>query len=524
MNKKIIMADESRMALVKGAQKLVDAVKITLGPKGRNVVLERGNSTPLITNDGVTIAKEIELKDKFENLGASIIKQVCTKTNDIAGDGTTTACVLAGSILCEGAKHLATGANPILLRDGIAKAVDFATQKLKERSHPITSNEEIRQIATISAGDSSIGELISQAIEKVTKDGIVHLVESNFASTKLEIVEGYKFNRGYLSPYMCTDGIKMEAILDNPYILVTNKKLVNLNEFVPILEEVSRQGASLLIIADDIDGDALATLVVNKVRGNLNVVGVKAPSFADRKIEELEDIATFVGATLIKDNITDTHSLDISYLGRAKSIIVGKDSTTIISGNANQEQLSLRISQLKSQIENATNNYDKEILQERLGKLTNQVAQIKVGAPTEVEMKEKKLRIEDAINATKSALLEGIVAGGGVALFKLEQEVKNFALTLDGDYKLGALTIANSLTAPLKQICLNSGVEPAIVVDKLSSCDDNFGYDALNNTSVDMLKFGIIDPTLVTRSALQNAGSIASTMLTTDCLVVDDMD
>lgn len=524
MDKKIIMSDESRIALANGAQKLVDAVKITLGPKGRNVVLERGNSTPLITNDGVTIAKEIELKNKFENLGASIIKEVCTKTNEIAGDGTTTACVLAGSILHEGTKHLMAGANPILLRDGIAKAVDFTTNRLKENSHPITSNEEIKQIATISAGDSSIGELIAQAIEAVGKDGIINLSESNLASTKLEVVEGLKFNRGYISPYMCTDSIKMEANLDNPYILVTNKKLVNLNEFLPILEEVSRQGANLLIIADDIDKDALATLVVNKVRGNLKVVAVKAPSFGDRKNEELEDIAIFSGTELIKDQLTDTKSLDISYLGKAKSVVVSKDHTTIISGESDIEKLSSRTLQLKQQIEKATNSYDREILQERLSKLLGKVAQIKVGAITEVELKEKKLRIEDAVNATKSALLEGVIAGGGVALLKLNDEVKKFAYTLDGDYRLGALAVANSLTAPLKQICLNSGVEPAIVIEKVANSPVNFGYDALSNNYVDMFSVGIIDPTLVTRSALQNAGSIASTMLTTDCLVVDDID
>lgn len=519
------MAEDARKSLLLGANKLVDTVKVTLGPKGRNVVLSRGYSTPLVTNDGVTIAKEIELKDPFENLGASIIKEVCIKTNDIAGDGTTTASVLAQSILQEGIKNFVAGANPILLRDGINKAINFAVELLKQNSYPIAKTEEIKNIASISASDESVGELIAEAIDQVGKDGIVNLEESSQTFTKLEIVEGLQFGRGYLSPYMCTDTIKMQANLDNPFILITNKKLNNLNDFVGLLEEISKQNANLLIIADDIDGDALATLVVNKVRGTLNAVAVKSPSFGDRKNEELEDIATFVGAKVIKDNLTDTKTVDMSYLGRAKTVKITKDNTTIIEGKSDKNELENRIALIKNQIDNATNNYDKDIYKERLGKLSGKVALIKVGAITELEMKEKKLRIEDAINATKSALLEGIIVGGGVALLKLTDKIKEYAMTLDGDYKLGAIIVANSLSAPIKQICENAGVESALVIDKiLSNTNANFGYNALTGEFVDMLEAGIIDPTLVTRSALQNAGSIASTMLTTECLVVDDME
>lgn len=519
------MAEEARKSLLTGANKLVDTVKVTLGPKGRNVVLSRGYSTPLITNDGVTIAKEIELKDPFENLGASIIKEVCVKTNDIAGDGTTTASVLAQSILQEGIKNFVAGANPILLRDGINKAINFAVTQLKQNSYPIAKTEEIKNIASISAGDESVGELISQAIEQVGKDGIVNLEESSQTFTKLEIVEGLQFGRGYLSPYMCNDTVKMQVHLDNPYILITNKKLTNLNEIVPILENISKENASLLIIADDVDGDALATLVLNKVRGTLNAVAVKAPSFGDRKNEELEDIATFVGGKVVKENLTDTISLDMSYLGKAKSIKVTKDNTTIIAGKSNESELQERIALLKNQIANVDNDYDRSIYKERLGKLSGKVALIKVGAITEVEMKEKKLRIEDAINATKSALLEGIIVGGGVALLKLTKTIKDFASKLTGDYRLGAMIVANSLSAPIKQICINAGVEPAIVIENILSHDNpNYGYNALNGEYVDMFEAGIIDPTLVTRSALQNAGSIASTMLTTECLVVDELE
>lgn len=525
MNKKIIMSDESRTALLAGAQKLVDAVKITLGPKGRNVVLERGNSTPLITNDGVTIAKEIELKDKFENLGASIIKEVCIHTNNIAGDGTTTASVLAQSILKDGIKNFTAGANPILLREGISKAINFASEKLKSISTPIEDIEKIKQVATVSSQDEFVGNLIGEAINKIGKDGSITLEESSQTMTELKIVEGLQFDRGYISPYFCTDNTKMEANLINPYILITNKKLTSLGDLVTILEKISHEGASLLIVADDIDGDALATLVLNKVRGTLNVVGVKSPSFGDRRNEELQDLATFVGAKFIMDEFSSLKDVDISDLGHAKRVNITKDKTTIIEGMNDTNELNNRIEKIKEQILLATNNYDKDVLKERLGKLVGGVAVIKVGAITEVEMKEKKLRIEDALNATKSAISEGIVPGGGVALLSIFKEVKDFAETLSGDYKLGAMLVANSLSAPLKQICLNAGVEPSIVLEKiLNSENKNYGYDALNNSYVDMISAGIIDPTLVTRSALQNAGSIASTMLTTECLIVDDVD
>lgn len=523
--KKILSSNEAREKLMAGANKLVDTVKITLGPKGRNVVLARGNSTPLITNDGVTIAKEIELKDPFENLGASIIKEVCIHTNNIAGDGTTTASVLAQSILKEGIKNFTAGANPILLREGIAKAINFASEELKKISIKIEDIEKIKQVATISSQDREVGELIAEAISKIGKDGSITLEDSTHASTELKIVEGMQFDRGYISPYFCTDNIKMEAELTNPYVLITNKKLTTLNDLVPVLEKISQESASLLIIADDIDGDALATLVLNKVRGTLNVVGVKSPSFGDRRNEELQDLASFTGAKFIMDDFCSLKEINISDLGRAKRINISKDRTTIIEGNNNQEELKERVEKIKEQLSSASNNYDRDILKERLGKLVGGVAVIKVGAITEVEMKEKKLRIEDALNATRSAILEGIVAGGGVALLSIYKDVANFASTLDGDYKLGAMIVANSLSAPIKQILKNAGTEPSIIIDKILSSDNkNFGYNALTNQFVDMLDSGIIDPTLVTRSALQNAGSIASTMLTTECLVVDDID
>lgn len=523
--KEIISSDKAREKLVAGANKLVDTLKITLGPKGRNVVLSRGYSTPLITNDGVTIAKEIELKDPFENMGANIIKEVCVHTNEVAGDGTTTASVLAQSILQEGIKNFTAGANPILLREGIAKGVEFASTELTKLSTPVESLEKIKQVATISAQDEQVGQLISEAISKVGKDGSITLEESSHTSTELKIVEGLQFNRGYISPYLCTDNIKMEAELANPYIFVTNKKLTNLNDLVNILEQISNEGASLLIIADDVDQDALATLVLNKVRGTLKAVAVKSPSFADRRNEELEDLATFVGAKFIMDDFCSLKDVTINDLGRAKRVNVTKDNTTIIEGLNNQEDLQNRINKIKEQIKNSTNNYDKDILQERLGKLSGGVAVIKVGAMTEVEMKEKKLRIEDALNATKSAILEGIVAGGGVALLKISKSVEEFANSLQDDYKLGALIVAKSLSSPIKQICLNSGVEPANIIEKIKESNEpNFGYNALSNEFCDMFSAGIIDPTLVTRSALQNAGSIASTMLTTECLVCDVVD
>lgn len=523
MSKQIVSSDLARQKLINGADKLVNTVKITLGPKGRNVVLSRGMSTPLITNDGVTIAKEIELKDEFENLGASIIKEVCVKTNDVAGDGTTTASVLAQALLKEGIKNFTAGANPIILRQGIEKAIQVAVNHLKQLSKPVEDFKSISQLASISAGDTRVGELIYQAMERVGKDGIITIEESNSVSTELNVVEGMQFNRGYISSYMCNDTNKMQATLENPYILITNKKISNFQEILPIIETLATNGSSLLIVADDVEGDALATLVLNKVRGLFNCVCVKAPSFGDRRKEELIDIATFVGATYISDeegqNLKD---LTIEHLGKCKQAIITKDNCTLICGENSNQKIEERILCIKSQLNEADNNYDKEVLSERIGKLSGAVAQIRVGALTEVELKERKLRIEDALNATKAGVEEGIVPGGGTALLKCIKLLRDFANTLDGDLKTGALIVANSLSAPIKQICINAGVDSGVVINNiLSNPDEYYGYDALTDTYCNMVQAGIIDPTKVTRSALQNAGSIASTMLTTEALVAD---
>ena len=521
--KKILSGDNARQKLISGADKLVDTVKITLGPKGRNVVLSRGMSTPLITNDGVTIAKEIELDDSFENLGASIIKEVCVKTNDVAGDGTTTASVLAQAIIKEGNKNFTAGANPIILRQGIEKAIEVAVDKLKSLSKPVEDFKAISQLASISAGDNQVGELISHAMERVGRDGIITIEESNSVSTELNVVEGMQFNRGYISSYMCNDTNKMQATLDNPYILVTNKKISNFADILPIIENLANMGASLLIIADDVEGDALATLVLNKVRGIFNCVAVKAPSFGDRRREELIDFATFVGATYISDEVgQNLKDISLENLGKCKQVIVTKDNTTLISGSGSHQNIQERILCIKSQLNNADNNYDKEVLTERIGKLSGAVAQIRVGALTEVELKERKLRIEDALNATKAGVEEGIVPGGGTALLKCIKCVLDYANTLEGDLKTGALIVANSLSAPIKQICINAGVDSGVVINEVLKNDDEYyGYDALNNKYCNMISDGIIDPTKVTRSALQNAGSVASTLLTTEALVTD---
>ena len=523
MSKKILSGDESRQKLVAGADKLVDTVKITLGPKGRNVVLSRGLTTPLITNDGVTIAKEIELEDDFENLGANIIKEVCVKTNDVAGDGTTTASVLAQAIIKEGIKNFTAGANPIILRQGIEKAIEVTVNKLKQMSKPVEDFKAISQLASISAGDERVGELIYQAMERVGRDGIITIEESNSVSTELNVVEGMQFNRGYISSYMCNDTNKMQATLDNPYILITNKKISNFQDLLPIIETLATNGSSLLIIADDVEGDALATIVLNKVRGIFNCVAVKAPSFGDRRIEELIDLSTFVDATYISDEEGQSlKEITIQNLGRCKQAIITKDNTTLISGAGSNQNIQDRILCIKSQLEVADNNYDKEILAERIGKLSGAVAQIRVGALTEVELKERKLRIEDALNATKAGVAEGIIPGGGTALLKCIKDVHNFALTLDGDLRTGALIVKNCLTAPIKQICINAGVDPGVVINNiLSNPDEYYGYDALTNSYCNMVQAGIIDPTKVTRSALQNAGSVASTLLTTEALVAD---
>ena len=523
MSKKIVSGDEARQKLIAGADKLVDTVKITLGPKGRNVVLSRGATTPLITNDGVTIAKEIELEDEFENLGVNIIKEVCVKTNGVAGDGTTTASVLAQAIIKEGIKNFTAGANPIILRQGIEKAINVAVNKLKQMSKPVEDFKAISQLASISSGDEHVGELIYQAMERVGKDGIITIEESNSVSTELQVVEGMQFNRGYISSYMCTDQNKMECVLDNPYILITNKKISVFQDILPIVEQLASNGSSLLIISEDVEGDALTTLVLNKVRGLFNCVAVKAPSFGDRRKEELIDLATFVGADYISEEIgQNLKDVNINNLGKCKQAIITKDTTTLISGNGSNENVNNRITYIKSQLELADNSYDKEIYAERIGKLSGAVAQIKVGALTEVELKEKKLRIEDALNATKAGVQEGIVAGGGTALLNCIQDVQNFANSLEGDLKTGALIVCNSLCAPIKQICINAGIDYGVVINTIiNNPSTTFGYDALKNVYCDMVECGIIDPTKVTRSALQNAGSVASTMLTTECLVTD---
>ncbi|MFQ6724081.1 MAG: chaperonin GroEL [Clostridia bacterium] len=526
MSKQILSNEQARQKLIDGANKLVDTVKITLGPKGRNVVLARGMSTPLITNDGVTIAKEIELEDAFENLGASIIKEVCIKTNDVAGDGTTTASVLAQAMLKEGIKNFTAGANPIILRQGIEQAINVAVNKLKQLSQPVEDFKSISQLASISAGDTRVGELIYQAMERVGKNGIITIEESNSVSTELNIVEGLQFNRGYISSYMCNDTNKMQATLENPYILITNKKISNFQDLLPIIETLANIGASLLIIADDVEGDALATLVLNKVRGIFNCVCVKAPSFGDRRREELIDFATFVGATYISDEVgQNLKDITIENLGKCKQIIVTKDTTTLISGAGSNQNIEDRIQCIKSQLSEVDNSYDKEVLSERIGKLSGAVAQIRVGALTEVELKERKLRIEDALNATKAGIEEGIVPGGGSALLKCIKEVLTFANSLDGDLKTGALIVVNSLSSPIKQICINAGEDPGVVINNiLTNSNEYYGYDALNNKYCNMIEQGIIDPTKVTRSALQHAGSIASTMLTTEALVADIKD
>ncbi|MBE7082684.1 MAG: chaperonin GroEL [Clostridiales bacterium] len=524
MAKQIKYGKEARQALENGVNKLVDAVKITLGPKGRNVVLDKKYASPLITNDGVTIAKEIELEDAFENMGAQLIKEVSIKTNDVAGDGTTTASVLAQAIIREGVKLFDNGANPIMLKKGIDKAVEVVVEHLKEQSTPVGSSKEIAQVASISAGDEKIGDLIALAMEKVGKDGIITLEESKTMQTELVVVEGLQFDRGYLSAYMCTNTEKMIAELDNPYILITDKKISSIQEILLILEQIVKTGDKLLIIADDVEGEALATLVLNKMRGTFTCVAVKAPSFGDKRKAMLEDIAILTGGQYINEEMgTNLTSLTLDMLGRAKTIKVDKDNTTIVAGFGESEKLQARINSIKEQLKTENSEYEKEKLTERLAKLSGGVAVIKVGAPTEVEMKEKKLRIEDALSATKAASSEGIVAGGGVALLKASAKLEAEIQKLTGDVKLGASLVLKALEEPICQIAKNCGVEPTQVLNNLKANlnDKAYGYDALNNTYCDMFACGIIDPTKVTRSALQNAGSVAGTLLTTECLVAD---
>ena len=523
MAKQIKYGDEARKLLENGVNVIADTVKITLGPKGRNVVLDKKFGAPLITNDGVTIAKEIELEDPFENMGAQLVKEVSTKTNDVAGDGTTTAVVLAQAIVKEGLKNLAAGANPVILKKGIASAVDTAVAKIQSISKPVESKLAIQQVASISAGDEKIGELISKAMEIVGKDGVITVEEGKTMATELTTVEGMQFDRGYASAYMVTNTEKMEAVLDNPYILITDKKISALQEILPIIEPIAQQGARLLIIAEDVEGDALAALIVNKLKGVLNCVAVKAPGFGDRRKAMLEDIAVLTGGTVISSDLGyEFKDVTPDMLGRAAQVKVDKDNTTIIDGSGAAEDIKARVASLKAQIAETTSDYDREKLQERLAKLAGGVAVINVGAATEVEMKEKKLRIEDALAATRAAVEEGIVPGGGVALLSTIPELKKLVGSLHGDEKTGAAIVMKAIEEPVRQIAKNAGFDGSVVVNNiLASKKPNYGFDALKNVYTDMVASGIIDPTKVSRSVLQNAASVAATLLTTESIVTD---
>ncbi len=523
MAKQIKTGEDARKSLENGVNILADTVKITLGPKGRNVVLDRKYGAPLITNDGVTIAKEIELEDALENMGAQLVKEVSTKTNDVAGDGTTTAVVLAQAIIKEGLKNVAAGANPIILKKGIAKAVEVAVNELKSISKTIDGKTAIAQVASISAGDEAVGTLISDAFEKVGKDGVITIQESKTMQTNLETVDGMQFDRGYASAYMVTNTDKMECVFDNPAILITDKKISSIQEILPVIEPIAQQGMKLLIIAEDVEGDALAALVVNKLKGIFNCVAVKAPGFGDRRKAMLEDIAILTGGTVISSELgLDFKDFTMDMLGHAAQIKVDKENTTIVDGAGDDQEIVNRINAIKSQIAESTSDYDKEKLQERLAKLAGGVAVINVGAATEVEMKEKKLRIEDALSATRAAVEEGIVPGGGVALLSTVKTVKKFAQTLSGDERTGAEIIAKAIEAPIRQIAVNAGLDGSVIVNKITTSKKaNYGFDFLNNVYVDMVKTGIIDPTKVSRSALQNAASVASTLLTTESVVAD---
>ena len=524
MAKMILQGEQARKSLEAGVNKLADTVKITLGPKGRNVVLGKKYALPLITNDGVTIAKEIELADPFENLGAELIREVSVKTNDVAGDGTTTACVLAQAIIREGLKNFTAGANPIILKKGIFKAVDVAVEELKKLSKPVSSSKDIEQVASISAEDEEVGKLIAEAMEKVGNDGVITVEESQTMNTELSVVEGMQFDRGYLSPYMSPNTEKMTAEMDNPYILITDKKISNLKEILPLLEQLVKVGGKLLIIADDVEGEALTALILNKLRGSLNVVAVKAPSYGDKRKAMLEDIAILTGGIFVSADLgMDFSSITLENLGRAKTVKVDKDSTTIVEGAGDSAKIKARVKQIRDQMSLVTNDYEKEKLQERLAKLAGGVAVVKVGAATEVEMKEKKLRIEDALSATKAATEEGIVPGGGVALLKTTPAVKKLVDSLSGDEKTGASIVLRALEEPIRQIASNAGIDGGVVVNKIyeNLSKPAFGFDALNNEYVDMIKKGILDPTKVTRSALQNAASVSATLLTTEALVVE---
>ncbi len=523
MAKQLKHGEDARKALQKGVDTLADTVKITLGPKGRNVVLDKKYGAPLITNDGVTIAKEIELEDAFENMGAQLVKEVSTKTNDVAGDGTTTAVILAQAMIDEGLKNVAAGANPVILKKGISGAVNVAVDELKKISKPVSDKNSIGQVASISAGDENVGNLISEAMEKVGKDGVITIEESKTMKTELTTVEGMQFDRGYASAYMVTNTDKMEAVLESPLILITDKKISSIQEILPIIEPIAQQGQRLLIIAEDVEGDALAALVVNKLKGVFNCVAVKAPGFGDRRKAMLEDIAALTGGTVISSDLGyEFKDVTPDMLGRAATVKVDKDNTTIVGGAGDASAIEARKQAIKSQIEATTSDYDKEKLQERLAKLSGGVAVINVGAATEIEMKEKKLRIEDALNATKAAVQEGIVPGGGIALISTIKVLEKYVETLTGDEKTGAQIVLKAVQAPLKQIALNAGLDGAVILNEILKADKaNFGFNALTNEYTDMVESGIIDPTKVTRSALENAASVAGVFLTTEAVVAD---
>ena len=522
MAKEIKFGVDARKALETGVNKLADTVRVTLGPKGRNVVLDKSFGAPLITNDGVTIAKEIELEDAFENMGAQLVKEVATKTNDVAGDGTTTATVLAQAMINEGMKNLAAGANPIILRKGMKKATDCAVEAIKNMSETLSGKEQIAKVAAISAGDDQVGEMVADAMEKVSNDGVITIEESKTMQTELDLVEGMQFDRGYLSAYMATDMDKMEANLENPYILITDKKISNIQEILPLLEQIVQSSAKLLIIAEDVEGEALSTLVLNKLRGTFQVVAVKAPGYGDRRKEMLKDIAILTGGQVITEELgMDLKDTTMDQLGRAKSVKVQKENTIIVDGEGDKAEIEARVSQIRKQIEETTSEFDKEKLQERLAKLAGGVAVIRVGAATETEMQEAKLRMEDALAATRAAVEEGIIAGGGSAYIHASKEVSKMAATLEGDEKTGANIILKALEAPLRRIAENAGLEGSVIIDKVREENPGFGFNAYKEQYVNMVENGILDPAKVTRSALQNATSVASTLLTTESVVAN---
>ncbi|MDD6790463.1 MAG: chaperonin GroEL [Lachnospira sp.] len=522
MAKEIKFGIDATKALEAGVNKLADTVSVTLGPKGRNVVLDKSYGAPLITNDGVTIAKEIELEDKFENMGAQLVKEVATKTNDVAGDGTTTATVLAQAMINEGMRNVAAGANPIIIRKGMKKATDVAVEAIKGMSEPVKGKDQIAKVAAISASDEEVGKMVADAMEKVTADGVITIEESKTMKTELDLVKGMQFDRGYVSAYMCTDTDKMEANLENPYVLITDKKISNIQDILPVLEQIVKTGSQLLIIAEDVEGEALTTLIVNKLRGTFNVVAVKAPGYGDRRKEMLQDIAVLTGGQVISSDLgRELKDTTMEMLGRAKSVKVNKDNTTIVDGEGDKDEIQARIAQIRAQIAETTSDFDREKLQERLAKLAGGVAVIRVGAATEAEMKEAKLRMEDALNATKAAVEEGVIAGGGSAYIHAQKKVEELAKTLEGDERTGARIVEKALEAPLKQIAANTGLEGAVIINQVKTMEPGNGYDALNDKYVNMIEAGILDPVKVTRSALQNACSVASTLLTTEAAVGD---